>query len=190
MNYLHLASPWIAGSLCALVLGCGPSQPPKKDIGKISPEPEKATKAEESSTEQRPADDPAAVAAFRALGKTGAGKARLETDKAGLVVALDLKDDPAVAIIQMQNEDSLLFWTVGSIDGKPLEILQTRYGEWATKKYGSIERALAAWNNESATGDNPTIGRLGFRIIWESTLDGLKQRRNKASPRLAAQAAQ
>ena len=48
-------------------------------------------------------------------------------------------------MIQLQNEDSLLFWTVQTIKGKQLELLGKQFGDWAKQKYGSIEAALRAW---------------------------------------------
>ena len=86
---------------------------------------------------------------------------------------LALKDDPAVAILQMQNEDSLLFWTFNNIKGKDAEMLAKRFGDFATQKYGSIEKAKQAWNN-SGPGD-PVGGagddgeRLGLANIWNLT---------------------
>ncbi len=51
-----------------------------------------------------------------------------------------LKDEPAVAIIQIQNEDSLLFWTINNLKGGDLDLLSRQFGDWLTKKYGSARR--------------------------------------------------
>ena len=59
---------------------------------------------------------------------------------------MPLAKDPAVAIIQIQNEDSLLFWTMQSIKGQAYKNLCKLYGDWAMKKYGSagkVARSLA-----------------------------------------------
>jgi len=80
-----------------------------------------------------------------------------------------LKDEPAVAIIQFQNEDSLLFWTVSNIKGGDLPILQRLFGKWAARKYGSLAKASAAWKNFKADGDDFAAGRVGFRHVWEMT---------------------
>jgi hypothetical protein len=80
-----------------------------------------------------------------------------------------LAKDPALAIIQVQNEDSLLFWTSQAIKGKQLELLRTKFAEWATRKYGSIDAALRAWDNDRMPEDNPTRGVLGVHIVWEMT---------------------
>ncbi len=80
-----------------------------------------------------------------------------------------LKDDPAVAIIQLQNEDSLLFWTVESIQGRDREILSGQFGEWLKQKYGSLAAASKAWNNAKIESDDFNNGRVGFYHIWEMT---------------------
>lgn len=98
-----------------------------------------------------------------------------------------LKDEPAIAILQIQNEDSLLFWTLPSIKAKPLEILQTRFGDWAKKQYGSLQKAAEAWKNEKVGGDDLAAGRLALRHIWDMTADGIKQK-GKPTPRLVDQA--
>ncbi len=98
-----------------------------------------------------------------------------------------LKDEPALGILQIQNEDSLLFWTLPSIKAKPLEILQARFGAWAKAKHGSIEKALEAWKGEKVDGDDPAAGRLALRHIWDMTADGIKQK-GKPTARLMDQA--
>src|SRR4029453_4653752 len=57
---------------------------------------------------------------------------------------LPLARDPAVALLQLQNEDSLLFWTTQNVKGLQLAALRRRYGDWLKQKYGSLEKAKAA----------------------------------------------
>ncbi len=76
---------------------------------------------------------------------------------------LALKDDPALAIIQMQNEDSLLFWTFNAIRGREARLLGARFGEFLIEKYGSAGRARAAWNGAAAPGPID-----GMRDDWEN----------------------
>ena len=66
--------------------------------------------------------------------------------------------DPAFAILQIQNEDSLLFWTMlGPLLGQEPQLkeqnrrLREAYGKWATKKYGSLDKA-----NGGLEGPAPT----------------------------------
>ena len=61
-----------------------------------------------------------------------------------------LAKDPAVAIIQIQNEDSMLFWTMQGVKGQALLNLRKLYGDWVLKKYGSFDKAQEAWQALSA----------------------------------------
>ena len=85
---------------------------------------------------------------------------------------LALKDDPAIAIIQLQNEDSLLFWTFQHLKGDDLALLRQQFGEWLIAKYGSLDEALAAWDKVSISGedgDQKVTGLMGFYPLWELT---------------------
>ena len=82
---------------------------------------------------------------------------------------ISLAQDPAVAVIQLQNEDSLLFWTEQSIKGKQLELLGKQFAEWAKQKYGTLETALREWNGRGQPEDDPARGVLGIQIIWNLT---------------------
>lgn len=84
---------------------------------------------------------------------------------------IPLKDDPAVAIIQLQNEDSLLFYTESQIKGKPREQLLKMFGEFLAAKYGSLEEALQryrtyenAWDLRGA--DSVEQGTAGLLQMW------------------------
>jgi hypothetical protein len=85
-----------------------------------------------------------------------------------------LKDDPAMAIIQIQNEDSLLFWSVGAITGANLDLISRKYAEWLTAKYGTLAAAGQAWDGAAVNGDDLTNGLPRFINIWEMTEDGFK----------------
>ncbi|GAB4468876.1 MAG: hypothetical protein OHK0029_41390 [Armatimonadaceae bacterium] len=82
---------------------------------------------------------------------------------------IPLAQDPALAIIQLQNEDSLLFWTVNNLKGEHRKALGKRYGEWLTRKYGSLEKATAAWQGNKLPGDDPAAGIMDFQNIYEMT---------------------
>lgn len=77
-----------------------------------------------------------------------------------------LKDDPAVAMIELQNEDSLFFWTF-RVDRFPqaqrLKIFK-QYGDWLTAKYGSIQAAIDSWGGTGSgnlsANDDPANGRM------------------------------
>ncbi len=83
----------------------------------------------------------------------------------GITLALD----PALAIIQLQNEDSLLFWTTQSIKGKQAEILGHQFGDWLTAKYGSLARASQEWGYDGVQEDRIREGIVGLLQVWEWT---------------------
>lgn len=81
-----------------------------------------------------------------------------------------LSDEPAVAMLEMVNEDSNLFWTFTPYDAIPapqMEILEKQFGKWLTSKYGSVVRAFTTWGGGSVKGDDANAGRAGFRPMWE-----------------------
>jgi hypothetical protein len=82
---------------------------------------------------------------------------------------IPLAKDPAVGLIQLQNEDSLLFWTVNGLKGKYRADLGKKFYTWVLAKYGSWEKTRETWVNDSVSGDNPAGGTLEFHNIWEMT---------------------
>lgn len=80
-----------------------------------------------------------------------------------------LKDEPAVAIAQVKNEDSLLFWTFDSIKPAQRRLLGGQFFKWAIARYRSPDQTLAAWEKSAADGDDIAAGVLGFRSLWELT---------------------
>ena len=88
-----------------------------------------------------------------------------------------LKDEPAVGIIQVKNEDSLLFYTFDRIPPEQKRILGRQYADWLREKYGSLQAAREAW--EGATIDKPQNANMiaddwendvvGFYITWQLT---------------------
>lgn len=79
-----------------------------------------------------------------------------------------LADDPAVAGLEMINEDSYLFWTFNAdnIPDPQLRIVEALFGDWLKLKYGSIAAAQRAWGDLKLDRDNPTEGRIAFRPLW------------------------
>lgn len=81
-----------------------------------------------------------------------------------------LAEDPAVAMTEMVNEDSYLFWTFTpyeNIPGPQMEILEKQFGDWLAKKYGSLQAAFTTWGGDKVRGDEPTAGRAGFVPLWQ-----------------------
>ncbi len=85
-----------------------------------------------------------------------------------------LGEDPSLAIVELQNEDSMLFWTIGNIKGPAKAELRRQYGEFLKKKYGSLEKAKTAWEgatvppNEDAP-DDFEHGQAALNIVWQMT---------------------
>ncbi len=79
-----------------------------------------------------------------------------------------LIDDPAVAGLEILNEDSYLFWTFNSdaIPDPELRLIETQFGAWLKQKYGSIDRALRSWGGQKIGRDRPAEVRVGFRPLW------------------------
>lgn len=80
-----------------------------------------------------------------------------------------LADDASVAILQIQNEDSLLFWTFGGIQGAQREALETRYAAFLVRKYASLTAAMLAWHGSLVLRDAPWRGRMALLELWELT---------------------
>ncbi|WP_107668497.1 hypothetical protein [Cyanothece sp. BG0011] len=82
---------------------------------------------------------------------------------------IPLKDEAAIAIIQLQNEDSLLFWTFSNLKGQDLDLLRNQYRDWLIKKYGSLEQVIKVWEGVSIKGENIKQGQINFYNIWTLT---------------------
>ncbi len=84
-----------------------------------------------------------------------------------------LRDEPAVAVFQIQNEDSLLFWTFNDIRGADRDALEQTFGDWLKQKYGTLQAARTAWDGADAKGapgpDRPEQGTMALPNIYELT---------------------
>ncbi len=92
---------------------------------------------------------------------------------------LPLARDPAVAIIQVQNEDSLFFWTAMGLKPAQMGRLAARFAAWLGKKYGSVAAASKAWEGATVAGDDPASGKVGLVGIYPMTqkqTGGMKRR--------------
>ncbi|HEU4460255.1 MAG TPA: hypothetical protein VFR90_14135 [Methylibium sp.] len=75
--------------------------------------------------------------------------------------------EPALALLQLQNEDSLLFWTAGAIQGAQREALEAQFAAFAVRKHGSIEKARGAWQGERDARDGDA--RVALLDWWLMT---------------------
>lgn len=87
---------------------------------------------------------------------------------------IPLAQDPALAIIQIQNEDSLLFWTSQAIKGAARKELRRQFGGFLARKYGALEEAPPAWGNAAPTReqdapDDFAGGEAALYPIWQLT---------------------
>lgn len=82
---------------------------------------------------------------------------------------LPLAQDPSLAVFQLQNEDSLLFWTVDAIQGPQRAALERRFAAFAAVKHGSLVAALKAWDYHRVKGDDASNGRLALAEMWRLT---------------------
>jgi hypothetical protein len=80
-----------------------------------------------------------------------------------------LGKDPTVAIAQVQNEDSLLFWTFQNIKPAEKSILSKKFGQWLTQKYGSLPAARSHWIGADAKGDGWPDGAPAMLDTWVLT---------------------
>ncbi|MBC8080447.1 MAG: beta-galactosidase, partial [Gorillibacterium sp.] len=73
-------------------------------------------------------------------------------------------DEPAIAVIQMLNENSTL-WEIGNLPPSYRKHLEKNWNHWLVEKYGTKEQLDAAWTNSEGTkalGDNedPIAGTI------------------------------
>jgi hypothetical protein len=93
-----------------------------------------------------------------------------------------LKDEPAVAIIQLQNEDSMLFYTMSNVRGEAEKVLRRQFVDWLEQKYGSIEKTKEAWQNYTYDyrGKDWEDGLPAIMFTWEFSRDGIKSKEGQA----------
>jgi len=83
---------------------------------------------------------------------------------------IPLAQDPSVAVILLQNEDSLLWFSEGSIKGAQRELLCKRFGDFLIQKYSSLDKAVQAWDGTTLPGDKPADGRMELYGVYQTTL--------------------
>lgn len=81
-----------------------------------------------------------------------------------------LADDPAVAFIELQNEDNMFFWTMdmGQLPSVQRQKLEGLFHSFIIDKHGSREAAETAWGGAANKGrDNWAEGRLEVFGAWD-----------------------
>ena len=84
---------------------------------------------------------------------------------------IPLAKDPAVAIIQVQNEDGMFFWTMQGVKPEQLSLLGKKFAAWLQTQYGSLDKAKAAWAGAADPGDDWANSKVGVLPTWQITSD-------------------
>ena len=89
---------------------------------------------------------------------------------------LALRDDPAVAMAELVNEDSLFFWTFNpdrptgsNIPEAQRAVMEKQFGDWLLGRYPgrTLEQIREEqWNGLSSRQDDFPAGRAGIRPLW------------------------
>ncbi len=93
-----------------------------------------------------------------------------------------LIDDPAVAGVELVNEDSYFFWTFDrkSIPDPQLRLLEHDFGDWLKAKFGSLDAVTRRWGALADPRDKPSEGRIAFRPLWNIANERLPRDKDAA----------
>jgi hypothetical protein len=80
-----------------------------------------------------------------------------------------LANEPAVAIIQVQNEDGMFFWTMQGVHQEQKAYLGKKFGAWLATKYGSLSAAMQAWGGAANDKDDFDNGVAAILDTWMLT---------------------
>jgi hypothetical protein len=85
-----------------------------------------------------------------------------------------LAEEPSVGLFEIQNEDSLFFWTFqpAALGAGPRQLLEKQFGTWLARKYGSINQAFAAWPADKIPDDSVPDARAGLYGAYEMSSAG------------------
>ncbi len=99
---------------------------------------------------------------------------------------IPLAQDPAVALLQLQNEDSLLFYTLQSVKGDARRDLRKKFHDFLVKKHGSIAAAASAWGtgNSRHQADNASGKEMGLFSVWHLTQNAQGAQQNRYADQL------
>src|SRR5690606_36200164 len=87
-----------------------------------------------------------------------------------------LREEPALAYVEMLNEDSTFFWTFnpdrgarGNIPDPQRAILERNVADWLRARHQGMtleEIRSAKWDGVSSPQDDFESGRVGIRSLW------------------------
>jgi hypothetical protein len=100
-----------------------------------------------------------------------------------------LAEETSVGVFEIQNEDSLFFWTFrpSALGRGPRELLEKKFGAWLARKYGTLDLALAAWPGDKHPDDSTAEGRAGLYGAFEMSSAGFPQQSPDRQKRLLDQ---
>lgn len=82
-----------------------------------------------------------------------------------------LKDEAAVSLIQIENEDAVFFWTMGAIKPALSKMISAQFSDWLKAKYGTPEALRKRWGDAAVQKDDDfSKGQIGLYPIYELTL--------------------
>ena len=101
-----------------------------------------------------------------------------------------LANEPALAAVELVNEDSLFFWTFQRkhMPARYWRKLERKFGQWLIERYGGLAQARRQWGGAAHERDAPDAGRAAVHNIWHLTRAGLKHAGAAKRKRLADQA--
>ncbi|WP_233235860.1 cellulase family glycosylhydrolase [Bordetella sp. LUAb4] len=115
--------------------------------------------------------------------------AKQETYARQLIQALDLKGNPALAMVEINNESSLLAAWLGkdwqaTVPSAYAPELRKQWSAWLTQRYGSLEQACAAWSG--CLGGTNGAGELPMPEQQQTYETGFAQLRSGIARRFDA----
>ena len=101
-----------------------------------------------------------------------------------------LVDEPALAGVEIINEDSYFFWTFTSdnVPDPQLRLLEMQFADWLKREFGSLAAAQKRWRGVKTPRDAPDQGRIGFRPLWN--IFNEKRQRDKDTVRFLLESQQ
>jgi hypothetical protein len=100
-----------------------------------------------------------------------------------------LSEETSVGLCEIQNEDSLFFWSFqpANLGSGPRGLLERKFGAWLAARYGSADRAFAAWPGDKHPDDNAAIPRAGLYGAYEMSSAGFPKQSPDRRKRLLDQ---
>ena len=100
-----------------------------------------------------------------------------------------LAQETSVGCVEIQNEDSLFFWTFqpAALGSGPRALLEQKFAACLAGKYGSVAQALAAWPGDKNPDDSASASRVGLYGAYEMSSAGFPRQSPDRQKRLLDQ---